>query len=50
MNTNMSHREPASSDGGRQRSYRVVRRFDGSRSVREVLAELVTAHIREGAL
>ena len=47
MNTEMSHREPAPSDGDKKRSYRIIRHFDGSRSAREVLIGLVTAHVRE---
>ena len=46
MTTQTPPRTPIPSPGGRKRVYRIERRFDGSRSIPEMLSGLLAAHMR----
>ena len=46
MTMEAAPRTPTPSAGGRQRTYRIERRFDGSRPAREMITALIAAHNR----
>ena len=46
MTAEEAPRAPAKSAGERKRTYRIERRFDGSRSAREMITALIMAHKR----